>query len=294
MSRLRQLFKLNSRLFKTIFCQGNTPNCFAKSPNRIIFKAKYSRLCSRFSSIPYESKKSITVFQLIVCLASLTIAELSSANNSAATPEKQSMQAIHQLVLNHIKQKADQNIFEPEFKIRELSSRLNLKKCQSPLTIDDRNPTKGVGRMTIGVSCEQPKWRIYVPAEIKGKLPIIYSSRAILRGKMIDEQDIRRELISHNRVPPGAIVKKESVIGMRAKRPISANSVIKVHSLQPPYWVYKNQSVNIITRIGSIEVRSQGVSQKSAVEGEQVPVRNSKTEKLIKGIVIAPNTVLVP
>ncbi len=217
-----------------------------------------------------------------------------NAQNTETPSEFQSLETVHQLVLEHLKQKADQSIHNPEFKIRELSDRLKLKACQTALQIEDRQSSKTVGRMTIGVSCEHPRWRVYVPAEIMGKLPLIYSNHAILKGERISREDFRVELVPHNKIPPGAVTQERSLIGMRSKRAISANQVIKVQYLVPPYMVFKNQAVNIITRIGAIEVRSRGISLKNAVEGEQVDIQNQSSKKIIKGIVIAPNTVLVP
>lgn len=216
---------------------------------------------------------------------------------AAEAPQKepyQELETIHQQVLEYIKQKADQKVYEPQFKIRKLSQRLKLPKCQTELQLEDRNPENSVGRMTIGVQCQTPKWRIYVPAEIKGKLPLVQTTKAILKGESISPDDIEVKLVPHNQIPNGAAIKPESLIGMRSLRSLSANSVIKVRYLQPPYWVFKNQNVNILTRIGNIEVTTVGIALKDAVEGEQVAVKNLKSQKVIKGIVIAPNTVLIP
>lgn len=215
-------------------------------------------------------------------------------NQTAPTTTEQSLESLHTLVLNYLKQKADQNLVEPEFKIRELSKRLKLPSCSTPLEINDRNPNDHVGRMTIGVACASPKWQVYLPAEIHGKLPLIYSNRALLKGAKLLASDIRSELVTYNQIPPGTVIKAESIIGMRMKRSVPANSVIKVDYIQPEFWVFKNQPVNIITRIGEIEVKSSGVSQKNAVEGEQVEVENKFSKRTVQGIVIAPNTVFVP
>jgi len=211
-----------------------------------------------------------------------------------ALAANQDLEKIEQTVLAYLKQKADQQLFEPEFKLRPVSQRLKLAKCQTDLQIDDRNLNEKVGRMTIGVICNQPKWKVYIPAEIQGKLEVVYSNRAILRNTLISAEDIRIERLPYNQIPNGSALRPESVIGMRSKRSFTANSPIQIKYLQPPYWVFKNRNVNILTRIGSIEVKTQGVAMKNAVKGEQVPVKNINSNRVVKGIVIAPNTVMIP
>lgn len=219
---------------------------------------------------------------------------VAQAENPATEAQNQSLEAIHQTVLEYIKQKADQEITNPEFKIRPLSNRLILPQCQTELSIEDRSPNSRVGKMTIGVACTQPNWKVYIPAEINGLTPLVYTQNAILKGQTIQPQDLRVELVPYNQIPPNSVIKIESIVGMRTKRAITANSVIKVQYIQPPYIVFKNHQVNILTRIGEIEVKSFGVALQNAVEGEQIEVQNQSSQKIIKGIVIAPNTILVP
>ncbi len=259
--------------------------------NTTVFMKDFFKFC--INKCIRLHKFTLNTAAFVALMSHLTIGH-ANAQNIQASSEVQSLESVHQLVLEYLKQKADQSILDPEFKIRELSDRLQLQACQTPLQIEDRQKSKTIGRMTIGVSCDHPKWRVYVPAEILGKLPLIYSNHAILKGERISREDFRVELVPHNKIPHGAVTQERSLIGMRSKRAISANQIIKVQYLIPPYMVFKNQSVNIITKIGSIEVKSRGISLKSAVEGEQVDVQNQQSKKIIKGIVIAPNTVLIP
>lgn len=240
-------------------------------------------------SFPHQKLTLIVTWVLFFALG-----VLSTVAQGATAQDRQSLEEIHQLVLQYLKQKVDQNISEAKFEIRPLSKRLRLQACQTPLELDDRQPNKNVGRMTIGVSCNSPTWKIYVPASISGKVPVIYTNNAIIKGQTIEKEDIRSDLISHNQLPHGAIIKKDSVLGMRTKRSIRADSIIRVQYLEPPYWVFKNRQVTLITRIGNIEVKSYGICQKDGVKGEQVPVINSNSNKTVRGIVVAPNTVLIP
>ncbi|WP_243755392.1 flagellar basal body P-ring formation chaperone FlgA [Thiomicrorhabdus sp. 6S3-12] len=211
-----------------------------------------------------------------------------------ATEQYQSVDEIHQRVLEHIKQKANQKILEPTFKIRELNKNLKLGKCQGVLEISDRNPNDYVGRMTIGVGCETPKWQVYIPAEVDGKVRVVMTTQALLKKTTISADKVKEVLIPYRKAPRQSLQNMDTAIGMRTKRPIGAGQILKARDLQPPYLVFKNHKVNIVTYIGNIEVKTTGTAQADAVKNEQVAVKNSASGKTVKGIVIAPNTVYIP
>lgn len=224
----------------------------------------------------------------------LSHATTDQAHQPAQTAVYQELDKIHQVVLEYIKQKIDQQLLEPEIKLRKLSKGIQLPSCQMPLELIDSRTEKIAGRMTIRVMCPSPKWQVFVPATVDGKKAVIKTAKAIIKRAVITREDVKQVLISYKKIPSGSLVDINKAIGMRAKRAMGANKIIKARNLQPPYWVFKNKEVTIITKIGDIEVKTKGKALKSGVDNEQVPVENLKSKKIINGIVIAPNTVLIP
>lgn len=214
------------------------------------------------------------------------------ANNT--TPLTQPLDALHNQVLEFVKQKIDQHIYESEITLKKLSPTLPLPLCSSELELTDRNPNDYAGRMTIGVSCPQPVWRVFVPVVVDGKLPAIMATQAIAKEAVIKVDDVEQVLTHYKNVQKGSLIHLENAIGMRTKKAIGPRSILKINDLQPPYWVIKNQQVSIITYIGTIEVETTGVALGDAVEQQSVDVKNATSETTLKGIVIAPNTVLIP
>lgn len=237
-------------------------------------------------------KQPITAF-IVYSFLSLNSA-WANTESTVETNGFQSTETIHNLVENYIKQKVYQQLFEPVIHIRKLSNNLQLAACQTELELKDNRHDRIAGRMTIRVQCHQPKWQVFVPATVDGKLPLVVSAKAILKRAVIKEDDVTQILVSYNRVPIGALVKTDKAIGMRTKRAIGPNQPIKVRDLDPPYWVFKNKEVNVITKIGEVEVKTKAIALKSGVQDEQVPVKNITSKKVVNGIVIAPNTVIVP
>ncbi len=211
-----------------------------------------------------------------------------------AVPFEQPHSELYFQVSEYLKQKSDQKIFEPEFELKKLSTNVTLPKCQTELILKDRNPTTYAGRITLSLSCEQPTWRIFIPVTISGKLPVVVSTKGILKQAVIKEGDVVKTLVPYQKAPKGHLIDIKTAIGMRAKKAISPNKILKITDLQPAFWVFKNQQVTLITRIGNIEVKAKGTALKNGVESEQVPVKNASSKKTLKGIVIAPNTVFIP
>lgn len=232
---------------------------------------------------------------LITTLSILTNPLLSlQANQTNHSSQQQAHSEIYALASEYLKQKTNQKIFEAAFEVKKLSKSLALPLCQSPLILKDRNSNKVSGRVTLSISCEQPSWRVFIPVIISGKLPVILTTKGIPKQAVIKKEHVKRTLLPYQKVPKGHLIDINTAIGMRAIRAIPANKALKIKDLSPPYWVFKNQQINIITRIGGTEVRAIGVALKNGVEQEQVPIKNTSSQKTIKGIVIAPNTVLIP
>lgn len=235
---------------------------------------------------------------LIKCLfLALTLGGVSSASasqNTYADSANQSLDELYQLVQKHLKQKADQKLFDIKINIQEFSNRLKLPKCETPVEIQDRRPEKYSGRMTLKLFCPQPEWKLYVTANIEGKLPIVVSARGILKEAVITKGDVKQILVPYQKHKRGALININEAIGMRAKKSIGANTILTVRLLQRPYWIFKDNSVTIVTYVGNLKVESFGIALGDGIKGQQVPIRNSSSNKIVKGIVIAPNTVQIP
>ncbi|CAN8141315.1 flagella basal body P-ring formation protein FlgA [uncultured Thiomicrorhabdus sp.] len=240
-----------------------------------------------------------TTFRILltfICLLLLSVSPNSYSQENEHT--QQSLTELQRLVFDYVKEKTTNNptqeIYEAEISVRPLSSNLRLGKCQNELQLNDRNPDDYLGRMTIGVSCEAPKWQVYIPAEVNGKTKVVLTTRALVKQSTISAQDIEEILMPYRNAPRGGLERAETAIGMRTKRAIGANTPLRIRDLQPAFIVFKKRAVNIVTNIGAVKVTTRGIAQDNAVKDEQVAVKNLSSGKLIRGIVIAPNTVYVP
>lgn len=211
-----------------------------------------------------------------------------------AMSQNQSLDAIHELVHEHVKQNIDQKIQEAQIDIRTLPSTLTLPQCTTQPELSQRDTNQIHGRITVSVSCNQPSWRVFVSVNIDGKIPAVISTQGILRQAVINSEDVALRLTPLSELRHGAMKSLDNVIGMRAKRGIPANRVLTLQMLDIPYWVIEKEEVTLVTRIGGVEIKTTGIALEDGMQQDQVRVRNINSDITVTGIVIAPKTVEVP
>lgn len=206
----------------------------------------------------------------------------------------QSLSEIQQHVFEHVKQNLDQKLLDPTINVRPLPDNLQLPQCQQPFELSQRDPYQLFGRLMVSVACPQPSWRVFITVEIDGKLPAVISAKGILRQAVITQDDIELTYLPASQLRRGALTDVNDVVGKRAKRAIAPDRVISVQMLDMPYWVTERQEVTLISRVAGLEIKTTGTALESGLQNDQVAVRNNNSRIIVKGIVIAPNTVWIP
>ncbi|GEM_PF-5816026 len=203
-------------------------------------------------------------------------------------------QKLHQLYLKKAHQQGMRSV---TIHIKKNSSFDKLPKCQTSIQFEDRllrRQSRLVGRHTIKVSCPTPKWKTYISLNISGTVPAIVSTQGIMKNITITPNMVKQVWQDAQKARQQRLVSLKTVIGMRAKRPIPPNKVLTIKDIVPPYLVTKHNEVTIETRIGTITIRTKGIAEKDGIQGEQIPVKNKKSGKVIKAIVTGRDLVEVP
>lgn len=239
-------------------------------------------------------KFNFIIQNLKVLLFGMLLMALFTFNSKATDLIQHDLEDIHQQVYLYLKQNLDQQIIEPIINIRPLSAHLSLAQCQNELNLNLRSSQNLAGRQVVLVECREPAWRVFVTAEVDGKIAAVVARHGILRQAIINPSDVEIRAMPISEVRRGWLESVDNVINNRAKRAIRPNTVINLTMLDPPYWVIDKQEVTIITQISGLEIRTTGIALSNAMQNEQVEVRNRNSNIVITGIVIAPNTVAVP
>lgn len=241
-------------------------------------------------------KKNIFNFNIkfIFTLSLIIFCNGSIANATENSNPFESKQNLRNIALEHLKQKTAQKIKNRKISLNPISSRLKLRTCSMPINLEDKALSKLLGRMTLKLSCPLPKWKLFIVANISGELPVIISTNGIIKQTTIKKSDITISYLPYKKIKNGAMKNISSVIGMKAKKSIPPNKIITINMLEPPYLVFKNQPITIVSYIKNLKVTSKGIALKNGTKQQHIPFKNISSGKTLKGIVIAPNKILVP
>lgn len=206
----------------------------------------------------------------------------------------QSHEAIREAAKHYLEQNPPTSDGRIEFTVGHLDSRLRLHPCDLPLDVFYPPGGRRTGHATLGVRCAGPKpWKLYIPISIKIYRPVAVAQRALVRGEILNEEDIALVDKDVSRLGFGYIVDIANVMGKEARRSVSAGAVITPNHLAAPHIVERGQTVVILANAGGIEVRMTGEALADGALNERIQVRNKQSRRIVEGIVSAPGVVKV-
>lgn len=124
----------------------------------------------------------------------------------------------------------------------------------------------------------------------------LISTRRLERGHVITRSDIM--LVTTRKNDPRAVSDMTEVVGKRLKRTLGANTTIKRDYLLDALIngnkrVSRGDEVVIIVEMYGLRVTADGRLRESAKVGEMVETENLSSGKIITGMLINANTVVV-
>jgi len=225
-----------------------------------------------------------------VCLTSALL--IFSTSAIAANQGTETLrQSVTDFLQAQTKNQPNQDI---EISVGRIDRRLKLTACQkSPEAFLPAGATLH-GKLTVGVRCVGPKpWTVYVPAQIKIFANIITASQQLLRGTEIRADNLMSVRQEIGKLRSGYFTKPDAVIGKVLKQNIAAGHAITPKRIKSRILVHRGEKVTIVASIGALKVRGKGKALKDAAQGELVSVRNSRSKRIVQGIVTKPGTVNV-
>ncbi|MEJ5259294.1 MAG: flagellar basal body P-ring formation chaperone FlgA [Anaerohalosphaeraceae bacterium] len=165
--------------------------------------------------------------------------------------------------------------------------------CQVvPMLASDRTP----GRRTVILSFRREGReisRIQIPFEVRFRSRRVIAALDIAVGQVISAQAVRAEV---SETPEPQTVELSEVVGMTARRAISAGTAIQPSWLQkpaPPILVQRRQKVVLKIDTGLMQITAVGEALDDGAEGQIIRVRRGQRpeERIVLGRVMADGTV---
>ena len=132
------------------------------------------------------------------------------------------------------------------------------------------------------VECPTDDWKVYVPVRISASVPMIVSTRQLGRGEIISASDVTTSMIELQRFRKDGFTTYDQVIGAKLKRNVRLGDVVERNDV---CVVCRNEKVTIQAVKGGMTITTQGTALQDGSAGDQVRVKNDKSQRIIEGIV---------
>jgi flagella basal body P-ring formation protein FlgA len=225
----------------------------------------------------------------MVAVFLLFISSYCTANNQ--TPDLNSQISAF---LDHYSQELAAKGYRSEYRIDRIDPRLSTGECDKELDLSfNRQPTEQ-SRVTIAVECDGNKpWRIFVNTDFHIFGLTVVTNQSIARGSRITASMLssKEQIVNQGRYNTYSSVK--DVIGMLAKRSIRSGVAVTPNVLKAPSLVKRGDRVVIIAANDAISVKMNGTALADGVRGEQIPIQNNQSKRIVKAEVIDNGRVLI-
>lgn len=119
------------------------------------------------------------------------------------------------------------------------------------------------------------------------------AARYIKFGEIIQSGDLNNLKVKLDTIKNSDTSTTIEIVGMQAKKYISAGSVIKKTDVANPPVIKNNDPVSIIYSSGAINLKTSGVALGAGAVGDMIKVKNSTSGIVVLGRIINNNTVQV-
>ncbi|MBI4274347.1 MAG: flagellar basal body P-ring formation protein FlgA [Rhizobiales bacterium] len=117
--------------------------------------------------------------------------------------------------------------------------------------------------------------------------------RPLARGDVVRAADIAIEKRPRAEVSSDVLRGPQAIIGLAAKRALTAGQIVRSSDLMKPEYVVRNETVTIVYQVPGVLLTLRGKALESGTEGDIVSVLNVQSKRTIQGIVTAPGRVTV-
>lgn len=160
----------------------------------------------------------------------------------------------------------------------------------APATITVEVPGElKLGRPSVKVTVKG-KRTIYVPVTVGKMTEVAIVNRAVAEGEVLAAADITIEERATDLKAPAPAA---SIVGATLTRAVAAGTPLQREDvvLAPP--LARGTQVAIVMVRGSVRVRGTATLEASARPGQEAVVRVGQTRTVVRGLLVAPNTVVV-
>lgn len=250
-------------------------------------KHSFDKYCLLLISIGHILKVRRAILVLLLLL-------FATPGTASAFSEWASQQA--QLFLEgYSKTIAADKGYRSNYKIGNIDPRLNLTICEKPLSMAFQSDPLERNKNTLKVICnDQKRWSIFIGVKIDIFKDVWVASQTLPRGYRVKKSDLERAEIQVNQSRQGYFVHQRNIVGMILRRTIQAGDVFYPGLLLPPKIIERGDTVVISALSDTISVQMMGTALSDGKLGQQISVKNKKSDRVVRATVVSKGKVTVP
>ena len=175
-----------------------------------------------------------------------------------------------------------------------LDRRLQLAPCTQDLEAFQQRGAKINSRTVVGVRCNgSHPWKIYVPVDVIVAESVLVTRLPLPVGHIFSAGDVATETRDVSRLAGGYVSRFEALEGKRLKHALMAGRVITPSMLKADIMIRRGQSVTIVAQHQGVTIRMMGKALTDGTENQRIRVENTKSKRVVEGVVRSPEHVEV-
>ena len=201
---------------------------------------------------------------------------------------------IKETAIKHVRANFASKESDIRISAKNLDPRLKLSLCEHDLQAHMPYANLRSTNTIVAVSCEgtQP-WSLYVPVNIQIYREVAVASRPLPQGLILKTDDIEMQRMDVSQITGGYLADPNNAVGQLLTRPLQLGRPIMTSLLKAPLVVRRGQTITMLAKQSSFEVRSMGESLMDGAVGERIKVRNRRSKRIVEGVVAKNGLVFI-
>jgi flagella basal body P-ring formation protein FlgA len=145
------------------------------------------------------------------------------------------------------------------------------------------------GRVLAWVAADGERVRVSGAVRTMVELPVL--SRYVAPGDVITAGDVERIAFRSDRLNQAVVAEADELVGRTPKRAIRPLEPVRQGDVMLPLVIRKGDLVTIVLETPALRLTAQGKAAEDGSQGATIRVANTKTGRLLEGVVVAPGTI---
>jgi flagella basal body P-ring formation protein FlgA len=135
--------------------------------------------------------------------------------------------------------------------------------------------------------------KVPIKLDVKEYRQVVLAADQINLTELFSIRNLRYERMDIGRLGTGYFTDISKVLGLASRRSLKPGTVITDSMVVKPILIKRGATINIVARIGGMEVSAIGQAMQDGAEGQLIRVQNVNSAKLVSARVVDETTVQV-